>query len=102
MADILSVKDDKPIAGKGLSASDVADLFGDEAEEIVEKKEIKEPKELKEPKEDESKSEEDEIELKEPKEEEEKLDLTDDTVDISGPPRKKEILAKFQIGRAHV
>src|SRR4051812_5181948 len=93
-----SLSDKTPIAGKVPSADDLVDLFKqDDTEDLKDdKKEVKAPKETKEVEDEELEEKDDDLELVEPEEgKEEKLDLTDDSIDASVPPRKQEILKKY-------
>lgn len=88
-----------PDAKLPISTLDVEDLFksDDKSEVKDDKNDIPDDVDNTDDKEDEKDDKEDEIDLVEPEDEDtEKLDLkSDDNIDISGPPRKKEILKKF-------
>jgi hypothetical protein len=93
MPEVLS-PDAKPVTAK--TADDINDLF----KELDNEPEPKEPKEVKEPKEEKEDIEtktDDELELVEPDDDIEKIDLAkpEDDLEISAPPRKKEILKEY-------
>ncbi len=86
------------IAGKFPSADSIEELFKDDkvpeekdSEEVVDDKLDLKSKDKK----DDEEVVDDDIELKEPEEEEEKLNLNEDDIDVTVPPKKQEVLKAY-------